>query len=66
VAEILLLLLLLLLLLSSSSSLLLLDNKIKEQEMGGTCKMHDETEKCIQIMLRKYKRGRPLPRSGCR
>jgi len=46
--------------------LLLLDNKIKEQEMGGTCKMHEKTEKCMQIMVRKYKRVRPLPRSGHR
>jgi hypothetical protein len=46
--------------------LLLLDNKIKEQEMGRTCKMHEKTEKCIQIMVRKCKRERPLPRSGHR
>ena len=46
--------------------LLLLDNKIKEQEMGGTNKMHEETEKCIQIVIRQYTRERPLPRSGRR
>ena len=33
--------------------LLLLDNKIKEQGMGGTCTMYEETEKCIQNMVKK-------------
>jgi hypothetical protein len=45
---------------------ILLDDQIKEEEMGGTCKMHEETDKCIQSMVRKYKGKSPLPSSGHR
>jgi hypothetical protein len=34
--------------------------EVKEDEMGGTCIMHKEDEKCIYILMRKSKKRNHL------
>jgi hypothetical protein len=39
-----------------------LGDEIKENEMGGTCSMYGEEERCIQYLVGKLEGKRPLGR----